>query len=123
MTRTARHDERGLSDSIQWALLAPLIVLLVLGAVESAIVLQARTCVAHAALAGAEAQAVAGSPGSGAAQQAATDVTSASGLRNVTVTSGQGGGQVSVTVTAHVDLPIDLGFGAVRASATIPVER
>lgn len=118
--------ERGLSESLQWTLLAPLVVLVIVGAIEAALVLQARAVVAQAALAGAEAQAVAGSGDSGAsgsADAAARAVARGAGLSRLQVSTTTSDAAVRVVVQAHVNLPIDLGFGAIQSAATVPVER
>ncbi len=54
------RTDRGLSESVQWTLLTATAVLLLLGGVQTAIVLHARAVVANAALAAAEARALRG---------------------------------------------------------------
>ncbi|MDN5565044.1 MAG: pilus assembly protein, partial [Luteococcus sp.] len=56
-------DERGLSESLQWAVLLPVVMLTVLGIIQSGIWLHGRSVAANAALAGAEAQALSGAGG------------------------------------------------------------
>lgn len=113
--------DRGLSQSVQWALLTPLIVLMISGIVQGAVVLQAHQIAKSAAMAGAEAEAWYNAPpGSGAnvAKQAAIG----SGLRNVTVSVTRSSGVATVTVTGSADLFLDFGQGRVTKSAVMPLE-
>ena len=119
--RRPPRRERGLGQSVQWALLAPLIVLMISGVVQGAVILQARQVATSAAMAGAEAEAWYLSPaGSGAAvaQQAAVG----SGLRDVTVSVTRSSGVATVTVTGSADLFLDFGQGRVSRTAVMPLE-
>lgn len=115
------HRDRGLSQSVQWALLTPLIVLMISGIVQAAVVLQAQQVARSAAMAGAEAEAWFDSPaGSGAdvAHQTATD----SGLKDVTVTVSRNAGVATVTVSGSADLFLDFGQGRISRTAVMPLE-
>ncbi|WP_434539620.1 TadE/TadG family type IV pilus assembly protein [Aestuariimicrobium sp. Y1814] len=119
--RRRPHRERGLSQSVQWALLTPLVVLLIVGVVQAAAVLQARQVANSAALAGAEAEAWYQAPvGSGG--EVARRSATGSGLRNVTVTSRRSGGMATVTVSGSADLFLDFGQGRVTSTAVMPLE-
>lgn len=115
------RSERGLSQSVQWVLLAPLIVLMISGIVQAAAILQAQQVARSAAMAGAEAeawyQAPAGSGGA-VAQRAAVG----SGLRDVTVSVTRSSGVATVTVTGSADLFLDFGQGRVSRTAVMPLE-
>lgn len=114
------RTERGMSESIQWAVLLPVLLLGVLGIIQAGIVLHARTAAHHAALAGAEAQSLSGQ-GSGVAERVARDVASQAGLLDVQVRVG-GAGQVAVDVEARVDSFFPIGPRTVHAHAEMPRE-
>ena len=116
-----RHSERGLSESVQWALLTATAVALLIGGVQTAIVMHARTVVANAALAGAEAEAVLGGTGA-AANDAARTVAARSGLTKVTVTGSVTPDTVTVSVTTEVPVLLGVGPRHVTRTATIPRE-
>ncbi len=115
------RTDRGLSDSVQWTLLASTAVLLVIGAVQLAILLHTRSVVANAALAAAEARALLGAS-SQAADDAAQVVASQSGLSSITVASSVAPTLVTVTVTSPVPALVGLGPHQVSATATVPRE-
>lgn len=113
-------DERGLSESLQWAVLMPLLMLAVLGIIQSGIWLHGRSVVANAALAGAEAQALSGA-GGGTGARVAREVAERGGLRDVQVEVG-GGRDVAVTVSGRVDSFFTAGRSTVSARAEMPRE-
>ncbi|HEX2857910.1 MAG TPA: hypothetical protein VHO26_10625 [Propionibacteriaceae bacterium] len=115
-----RRTDRGLSESVQWTLLATTTVLLVIAAVQTAIVLHTRSVVANAALAAAEARALLDAPGDSAVE-AARSVASQSGLTSISVTSSLEPTLVTVTVISPV--PVLVGFGPRQVSATATVPR
>ena len=115
------HRDRGLSQSVQWALLTPLIVLMISGVVQAAVVLQAHQIAKSAAMAGAEAEAWYGAPaGSGAAVAQRSAV--GAGLREVTVRVTRSSGVATVTVSGSADLFLDFGQGRVSRTAVMPLE-
>lgn len=114
------RTERGMSESIQWAVLLPVLLLSVLGIIQAGIVLHARTAAHNAALAGAEAQSLAGQ-GSGVADRVAREVAGQAGLLDVQVRVG-GGSQVAVDVEGRVDGFFPVGPRTVRAHAEMPRE-
>ena len=116
----ARGD-RGAAQSLQWTLLAPVVVLATIGLVQSAIVLDARQTARTAALAGAEAEALFRAP-VGSGRPVATSVAQTGGLRNVTVTVSRTNGMAVVTVTGSADTFLDVGQGNITRTATIPLE-
>lgn len=116
------HRDRGLSQSVQWVLLTPLIVLMMVGIVQSAVVLHARQAASNAAMAGAEAEAWFRAPVGSGAEVARRSATSA-GLREVTVRVQRSGGVAHVTVTGSADLFLDFGQGRVSRTAVMPLER
>ena len=115
------HRDRGLSQAVQWALLAPLVVLMIVGLVQGAVVLQARQVAKSAAMAGAEAEAWFGAPvGSGV--DVASRAATGSGLKDVSVSASRTSGMAHVTVTASADLFLDFGQGRVIHTAVMPLE-
>lgn len=120
--RRAGRAQRGLSESVQWAVLTPLLLLVVLGIVHSGIWLHGRNVAANAALAGAEAQSLSGA-GSDVGGSVARDVAQRGGLRDVQVSSSRSGGEVVVVVTGRVDSFYSLGTTEVSSRAEMPEER
>ena len=117
--RTDRHDERGLNQSAQWAVLAPVVMLTLLGVIDAGIWLHARSTVQQAAMTAAESQALAGQD-LGQAERIARSMTGE--LAEVAVTVETGTGRVTVNVEARVPLALDLGLARVGASATRATE-
>lgn len=115
------RDQRGLSESVQWAVLMPLLLLMVLGISHAGIWLHGRTVATQAALAGAEAQSLAGAS-AGVAERVAGTVATDGGLREVAVSSHRSGDEVVVDVRARVDSFSPWGPTGVRSRATMPLE-
>jgi Flp pilus assembly protein TadG len=118
-----RHrDERGYSESVQWAMLTPLLMLLLLGAIQVGLWWHGRNTVLHAAAAAAEAEsAYLSAPGSG--QRAAEIIAAAGGIQTVTVAVNRGAERVDVVVSGSVPLLVDLGMSEVSQRASSPMER
>lgn len=115
-------SERGVSESTQWALLIPALMLVVLGTIQAGIWLHARTVAAQAA--GAAAEQVAWARGSdGDAAATARRIAAAGGLQGAQVSVNRTAGSVRVTVTARAAVIVDLGLGAVAEHAVMPLER
>lgn len=116
------RDERGYSESVQWAVLTPMLMLLLLGAIQVGMMWHGRNTVLHAAAAAAEAESFYGAaPGSG--QRAAERIASAGGLSAVSVQVSHSTELVEVRVTGEVPVLVDLGMGRVEQQATTPLER
>lgn len=116
-----RRCERGASQSLQWALLTPLIVLALLGTVQGAIVLRAQQSARTAAMAGAEAEAWSGAA-AGSGGEVARQVADSGGLREVQVAVTRQSGLATVTVTGSADLFLDFGQGRVTRTVSMPLE-
>lgn len=117
-----RQDERGYSESVQWAVLTPLLMLLLLGAIQVGLFWHGRNTVLHAAAAAAEAEsAYLGAPGSG--QRAAETIAGAGGVAGVSVAVSRGADRVEVVVSGNVPLVVDLGMSQVTQRASAPRER
>jgi len=115
-------SERGVSESTQWALLIPVLMLAVLGTIQAGIWLYGRTVAAQAA--GAAAEQIAWSRGSdGDAAALGRRIAGAGGLQSAQVRIDRSAGSVRVTVTARAALIIDLGLAAITEHAVMPLER
>lgn len=115
-------SERGVSESTQWALLIPALMLVVLGTIQAGVWLHARTVATNAA--GAAAEQVAWSRGSdGDAVAMARRIAGSGGLDGARVQIERIAGTVRVTVSGQPPLLLDLGFGAVSEHVVMPVEQ
>lgn len=115
------RDERGLSESTQWAVLFSAMMLLTLGIIQAGIFLHGRNVAQRAATAAVDT--ARGSFGSTAgAQQVAQGVANSGGLRDVTIRIDQGAKTVTAEVTGTAPAVLDL-FGRVHETASAPLER
>lgn len=116
------RNERGLTESVQYALLWPVLVLVTLGIVEAGLWLHGRNVVQRAAVAAVdEARGTYGT--TEAAREVAEALTAAGGLSEVDVQVSRGAAQVDVVVTARAPLILDVGLGRLRETASAPRER
>ncbi len=115
------RDERGLSESTQWAVLFSLLMLLTLGIIQGGVHLHGRNVAQRAATAAVDA--ARGSFGSTAeAQQIAEGIAQSGGLDEVVVRINRGGTIVTAEVSGTA--PAMLGIvGRVHETASAPVER
>ena len=119
---TPIRDDRGLTESVQLAILWPLLMLATLGIIQSGIWLNARNVAFRAATVAVDA--ARGSYGSAAdAEAAARGVAESGGLKQVQVSVIRRAAIVDVTVRARAVLILDLGLGSLTANASAPVER
>lgn len=117
------RDERGVSESVQWAVLAPVLLLVLLGALQVALTWHARNVALNAAAAAAEAEAAYGAR-AGDGRTAAAAVLRTGGLDGANVVVAPQGAHVRATVRGHAPVVVaDLGLGAVEQSVTVPRER
>lgn len=116
------RDERGVNESLQWALVVPVVLLVVLGLLQTAVWLHARQAAREAAVAAAEAEAVL-QPQPRAGERAALEITRIAGLREVDVAVQHGPDLITVTVTGRPPLIIDIGPIRVDERAVISPER
>lgn len=115
------RDERGLSESTQWAVLFSLLMLLTLGIIQGGIHLHGRNVAQRAATA-----AVAAARGSfgttGEAQQVAQGIAQSGGLDNVTIRINRGANIVTADVTGTAPAILDI-VSDIHETASAPVER
>jgi Flp pilus assembly protein TadG len=118
----AARDERGLSESVQWAVLWPLLMLVTLGIIQAGIFLHGRNVAQRAATAAVDA--ARGSYGSVTdAQQLATSIASSGGLKNISVRVQRTGTTVNAAISATAPMIFDLRLGRINETATAPRER
>ena len=116
------RDERGLSESVQWAVLWPALMLLTLGIIQAGIFLHGRNVAQRAATAAVGA--ARGSYGSAAeAEHLAANIASSGGLKNISVRVQRTGTTVSADVSASSPMIFDLRLGRITETATAPMER
>jgi Flp pilus assembly protein TadG len=118
----AARDERGVSESVQWAVLWPVLMLVTLGIIQAGIFLHGRNVAQRAATAAVDA--ARGSYGSPAdAEHLAEAIASSGGLTEVSVRVQRTGAVVNVDVSGYAPMIFDLDLGGVTATATAPLER
>ncbi len=116
-----RLDQRGLSGSLQWALLMPVVLLCLLGSIEWAISARGQSAANEAAWAGAEAVAVI--RGSEArARSTALDVARRGGLHKVKADISCSATVCQVTVSGSVPSLIPLTRPPINATVSLPLE-
>ena len=115
------RDERGLSESTQWAVLFSLLMLLTLGIIQGGIYLHGRNVAQRAATAAVDA--ARGSFGSTTeAQQIAQGIAQSGGLDGVAVRINRGGTIVTADVTGTAPAILDIA-SRVHETASAPLER
>lgn len=112
-------NQRGFSESTQWAILTPVVLLLVLGLVQLGVWLQARTVAGEAAATVADLQAA----GLSEAQAAGERVASRGGLQAVSISTEVDQDVVVVTVSARAPMFFDVGQGIITERAVSPREQ
>jgi uncharacterized membrane protein len=118
---TAR-DERGLSESVQWAVLWPLLLLLTLGIIQAGIFLHGRNVAQRAATAAVDA--ARGSYGSPSdAEQLGARIAGSGGLRNISVRVQRTGSTVTAHVSGYSPMIFDIDVGRIDETAAAPLER
>jgi Flp pilus assembly protein TadG len=116
------RDERGLSESVQWAVLWPLLMLLTLGIIQAGIFLHGRNVAQRAATAAADV--ARGSYGSAAdAEHLGESIASSGGLKSISVRVRRTGTTVTADVSAYPPMIFDLDLGPIDETAVAPLER
>jgi Flp pilus assembly protein TadG len=116
------RNERGLSESVQWAVLWPVLMLVTLGIIQAGIFLHGRNVAQRAATAAVDN--ARGSYGSVAdAQLLATNIANSGGLKNISVRVQRTGMTVTADVSANAPMILDLRLGRIKETATAPLER
>ena len=116
------RDERGLSESVQWAVLWPALMLVTLGIIQAGIFLHGRNVAQRAATAAVDV--ARGSYGSAAdAQHLAANIAASAGLRDVSVRVQRSGTTVTADISATAPMIFDLRLGRISETASAPLER
>ena len=116
------RDERGLSESVQWAVLWPLLMLVTLGIIQAGIFLHGRNVAQRAATAAVDA--ARGSYGSAAdTEQLGATIAGSGGLRNISVRVQRTGTTVRADVSGSPPMIFDLDLGRINETAAAPLER
>jgi Flp pilus assembly protein TadG len=120
--RKLPRSERGVSESVQYALIWPVLMLATLGIIQAGIWLHGRNVALRAATAAADT--ARGSYGTTAeAEEIAIGIARSGGLQHVGVSVSRSPTAVMVTVRAQAVLMLDLGLGSLSETASAPVER
>ncbi len=115
------RDQRGLSESAQWAVLFSLLMLLTLGIIQGGIHLHGRNVAQRAATAAVDA--ARGSYGSTAeAQQVAQGIARSGGLDGIAIRINRGPTTVTAEVSGTAPAILDV-ISPVHESASAPLER
>jgi Flp pilus assembly protein TadG len=116
------RDERGLSESVQWAILWPLLMLLTLGIIQAGIFLHGRNVAQRAATAAVDA--ARGSYGSAAdAEHLGESIASSGGLRDISIRVRPTGTTVTADVSGNAPMIFDLDLGRINETTVAPLER
>lgn len=114
--------ERGLTNSLQFTVIVPALMLATFGLIQAGLWLHARNVAAEAVTAAADvARDYDGDPA--AARDTAQRIAAVGGLTDVRLTIRQQPTSVSVTMVAKPPVIFELGLGRITETATAPVER
>lgn len=122
MSARHRRGERGLSQSVQYALIFPALMLCTLGIIQAGMWVYGRHVASEAAHAAVDVARSAHAD-AGSARTAALRIAAVGGLSQTSVLVERGPAEVRVAVSAQVPVILDLGLGRVTESAAAPVER
>ena len=115
-------DERGITESAQYALIWPVLLLVTLGIIQAGIWVHGHHVATRAASAAADL--ASGSYGStGEAKQVATGIAHGGGLQGVSVIVSTSASRVDVTVAGRIPMMLDLPLGQIRETVSAPIER
>lgn len=116
------RPDRGMSGSVQWAILVPVILLTVLGAIQVGLWAYGRTVASHAAIAAAEEAALLGASEADA-RALGTEIASGGGLTDIQVQLIVDANNARATVRGRMPTFVDLGQTRVSEQATRPREQ
>jgi hypothetical protein len=113
---------RGLSNSIQFAVVMPLLMLISLGIIQAGVWLHGRNVAAEAANAAADLARTYGGD-HGEAERSARRIAAVGGLEDVEVDIDPDGRIVRVRLSARAPMIFAIGLGRIASTATAPMER
>lgn len=114
--------ERGLSAGIEWAIMTPLVLLAILGAVQVGLGAYGRIVATHAAVVTAEYAALDGASIADA-EKVGFSIAEGSGLTDLSVRVARGTDMARATVDGLMPTFLDLGITRVSEQATRPLEQ
>lgn len=117
-----RVDERG-QASIEWAIVFPVFLLVILVVVQAAGYYSAKNAAQSAAAACAEHSRGEGISGRQGRQSAVSIISQSGAMDSYTVDVSASGTQVACTVSGRAHVIVDLGFASISQTATMPKER
>ena len=117
-----RRTARGLTNSVQFAIAMPVLMMLSLGIIQGGVWLHGRNVAAEAANAAADI-ARGYNADDGQARQAANRIADVGGLHGVEVRVERSARVVEVTLSAEAPLIFDIGLGRITETAIAPRER
>jgi Flp pilus assembly protein TadG len=116
------RTQRGVSESVQWAVLWPVLLLVTLGIIQAGIYLHSRNVAQRAATVAVDS--ARGSFGtSDDARELAQDIARVGGLRQISVRVQRGATSVRVDVSGQAPTLVDIGVSRVHEVAAAPLER
>ncbi len=116
------RDERGLSQSVQYAVIWPTLMLATLGIIQAGVWVHGQDVAVRAANAAADV--ARGSYGTrDGAHDLAARLASDGGLDDVQVDVARGAARVDITVSASAPAIFDVGLRRIRVTATLPMEK
>ena len=116
------RNERGLSESTQWAVMFSLLMLLTLGIIQAGIYLHGRNVAQRAATSAVDV--ARGSYGTiGEAEELANDIARSGGLRDVSIRVSRGATSVTADVSGNAPAILDIGVSHIHEIASAPLER
>ncbi|PFG18322.1 TadE-like protein [Propionicimonas paludicola] len=113
-------NQRGVAESVQWAILMPALLMLILGLVQTGIWLHGRAVAAAAAATIADLRAPGDDPA--AAEEAGRRVATTGGLTEVGIDIAVDRDLLVVTVTGRPLSFLDFGLTQIRERAVLPAE-
>lgn len=111
-----------MSNAVQWTVLTPLLLVIVLGIIQVGLWGHGQNVARNAAAAGAEEAALLHAP-VGAGEGAAREIAERGGLVGVQVRIARTPTRVTAVVSGRVPSVVDLGQGAISEQVSRPVER
>lgn len=117
-----KRPDRGMSGSVQWAILVPVILFTVLGAIQVGLWMYGRTVASHAAIAAAEEAALLGASEVDA-RTLGTEIATRGGLTDLRVHLVVDADNARATVQGRMPTFVDLGQTRVSEQATRPREQ
>ena len=116
------RDERGLSQSVQYAVILPTLMLTSLGIIQAGLWIHGHDVAIRSANGATDV--ARGSYGTSSdARALAMKLAEAGGLQDVQVDVTRGAARVDVTVTAKAPLIFEVGLGRISETASAPLER